>query len=1186
MGQNASKQPIASHEAFARQMVSKAPVDVVIERPPLQERAGRPVLNIPNSTLRVIYVDPTMRLDVVPRHGYIALRMDGHRPKDDAESDVMDGGEGMDIDDRQDFEESQLPGRRSVEGGATGEFEAMIPMHTKPSGDDELDIGSEQGESQQSDPFAAAGKGDDGEKKMYAPRRQSVAVNQQSRRQQFIMPVGKMAQQHIFFEDDRFAEDYDEYDGTSAELYAREEEDIYEIAGVSHQTVRPRAAENDDLTYELHSDVLEALRVAIAAPLKNFRPPEEDDDQADHLAAFKSEAMKQIELTKDPFEEAAPEAFLIAAPSIDHQMTRDEANVKAKVKRRKLLHKEVNKWRAAFSAENDGRKPTTEEMHSDPDFGPKYREYVALKKETKAEGDGDEPPSARKEASAAPADTVVAEAPAAKLAVAPVTTTAATPQLMPLAPVDSARESKPVGTVADQSYRALPDEQRGNVKRLVKQMRAWRIDYENMTGVAPTKADMINDHVISDVYMQLRRAVGADDVDISDEEEIGAVIVQTVTPARDSPPPADTAPAADSAARRKELGKRLNAWKEQFAAAHGAKPTNSDILADPAIAAVYEEYKSIPKEAKEHKEGRSRSHSRVDTDAAELAAQAANAEDAQQARRKALGKQLSKWKEHFEATNGRKPTHGDVEGDALMYEVYREHKAIPKAGGSRNPSRNPSRAASPADGPEESPTTGNDEQARRKALGKELNAWKKAFAAEHDRKPTASDIAADAAIAGVYEEYSSIGKGGGSPTPQAEPRAVPTPSPMPIGASSTPFSDDKGAKKRRKQLGKELNAWKQQFAEQNDGRAPTHSDIMADPQIAGVYEEYKAIPKDGESQSAVSAGDAPEATAALRPQSAQSGTLEGATVAMTGSLDDKALHKRRKQLGKELNKWKQQFAEQNDGRAPTHSDMEADSDIMAVYDEYKAIPSAPKADAEHAPPAESPPIDSNAKAQHKRRKALGKELNAWKAQFAEEMGRKPTASDIAADAVIAGVYEEFASIPKGGDDESSHNASRAVSRLSEAPADDATAAAAKEAHKKRKKLGKELNAWKTKFLEDNGRQPTASDIAADATIAAVYEAYAAMPKHGGTEAGGTEAEGAAPTAEVPDAAEHPAGEADAGDAQSSADHARKKLLSKQLNTWKAMFAEQNGHAPKTADILSDPDIAPIYEEFLVLKKAL
>src|SRR5207249_4197114 len=114
----------------------------------------------------------------------------------------------------------------------------------------------------------------------------------------------------------------------------------------------------------------------------------------------------------------------------------------------------------------------------------------------------------------------------------------------------------------------------------------------------------------------------------------------------------------------------------------------------------------------------------------------------------------------------------------------------------------------------------------------------------------------------------------------------------------------------RKQLGKDLQAWKEQFSTKN-GRAPTAKDMKHDAAISEVYAEYQAL-KD------------------VVP-SAQEGSTEPPASVDTAAVpagDPAVLAKRRKDLGKQLQVWKEAFTV-SIGRAPTSKDMKSDTQISA-----------------------------------------------------------------------------------------------------------------------------------------------------------------------------------------------------------------------------------------------------------------
>jgi DNA-directed RNA polymerase specialized sigma subunit len=1228
MGGNQSKEPIDARDAMNRK--HKGPVEVAVERPRLAERAGKPVLNIPNSTYRILYIDPSQRIDVVSRHGYIALRTDGFKPNEEEESE-----ENL---------EAALPGRRRSTLASRASDEADEEGAAR-SGQapDELDVDSQAGDEDDHNHKALdkrskqrtkaaialdAGNNDDDENNDNADdqhggtgvsRRSGTngkqpmtdTMDRTAKHQQFVYPVGRYAQTKIYFEDQKYIGDYDqEHDGQTAAVYEREEEELYEMGGVPR--IVPRAFEptEADLSYELPSKVLDALRMAIEAPMEAFNVDVGARNEADALADFKSQAMEKLVLMRDPFEDqSTQELIVLAAPIIDHQMTAEEAELRSKNKRRKKLHKDVNQWKEKFEKEN-GRKATNEELHGDPGFGPMYREYLSLKKELKG-FDMPADPFAAAAGAAAPTAAEVTEEQAStspqtvsvasplmpaqrppKHLPAPASVTPQTSHLTPM-PGGAVPAMTPQAGMPQARYRSLPVDQRIHVKMMVRKLRRWKQEIMITTGMPATKADIVNDHVVSDDYMELRRLIGADDVDVSDDDIAPAKATPAPEPEQTVPPKQLTL--EEQYERRRLLGKQLNEWKTSFADANSRKPTASDIAADPFVQALYEEYISLPKPPEGNATAAAPS---ADVMAASQwgASTASNPNayadlsdhelKALGKRKRQLGRELNTWKAKWaDEHEGQEPTHDNIMGDAEMAPIYQEYRALQGA-------KIKDRAESSmfgAFGGSISPQGdgfggGGDDSAahkRKKHLGKLLSDWKAKWAEEHEGEmPTHADIEMDGEMGPIYHEYKAL-----SAARRQSKQVTP----------SRRGSIDPA--RRKKQLGKELNAWKAAFADTH-GRKPTANDIQESPIIAALYEEYMTL-KESQADASPDAADTSQGrdgdAASISQDSRAASTQQQETDDSAGM----SMRGRKKQLGKELNAWKAKFLEEH-GRKPTSDDIAADVQISALYEEYTALKDGGSAAKDGADPGANkrPPSMSDSQglehaAAKARKKQLGKELNAWKAKFLEEQGRKPTADDIAADAPVQALYDEYTALKDNTD---TVTPSQHISVSQQQENDDAEAV-----HKRRKKLGKSLNEWKKGFKDANGRAPTQDDINADAQVKAMFDEYQNLPKPTAATGGGDEQQ--APgrhdgTDPSPDAgsnnraARDNAGTVDedegaADDQQQQAEvKARKKFLAHQLNQWKAAFTAENDRQPMTQDILADADITPIYEEYLLLAKRI
>lgn len=302
------------------------------------------------------------------------------------------------------------------------------------------------------------------------------------------------------------------------------------------------------------------------------------------------------------------------------------------------------------------------------------------------------------------------------------------------------------------------------------------------------------------------------------------------------------------------------------------------------------------------------------------------------------------------------------------------------------------------------------------------------------------------------------------------------------------------------------------------------------------------------------------------------------------SLEEKK--ERRKAVAKELNQWKAHFKMVN-SRAPVAKDIKQHPPVQKLFDEYqllsKEIEEAevalkrsvsgkrPEALSRHpssragSPAAvdeDGAPLTPLSAAKH-RRTQLAREIANWRAEFKVQEGRPPTLKDIAASEHIAAVYEEYTKLNDFVADREGGGGARGVEDTNE------TVALAL----RRKHLARLLNEWKAKFHDTYGRNPGVRDIKTDKQAAMMFEEYNLIPK--------TVEDDAAVQLERVDRAE----ENDEG-AQLREAKIRKKELNKILNEWKAQFADSMGRKPKVADILSDEIVAAVYSEYQELQAAL
>jgi hypothetical protein len=229
-------------------------------------------------------------------------------------------------------------------------------------------------------------------------------------------------------------------------------------------------------------------------------------------------------------------------------------------------------------------------------------------------------------------------------------------------------------------------------------------------------------------------------------------------------------------------------------------------------------------------------------------------------------------------------------------------------------------------------------RAQLKRVKKAMKAWREAFAATHGRKSTSDDIAADADIAALYDEYLAL--------KHADDASAASPAASPIEMSpdlravavfdgddeaSPALAMDDGSPARsadpanvKRRLNRVLAAWRGSFHDTN-GRAPDDDDISANPQISGVYDQYLAAQTAVGVEGAETETASPAVVMETEPELPQPSSPTSA---------DPAKAKRR--LNKVLRKWREEFTEEH-GRKPTQSDLQRDADIAPAYAKYAAF---------------------------------------------------------------------------------------------------------------------------------------------------------------------------------------------------------------------------------------------------------
>jgi hypothetical protein len=129
--------------------------------------------------------------------------------------------------------------------------------------------------------------------------------------------------------------------------------------------------------------------------------------------------------------------------------------------------------------------------------------------------------------------------------------------------------------------------------------------------------------------------------------------------------------------RKKELGKRLAAWKEAFEARVGREPTEADIEDDAEMRDVYSEYLQLQQQlaaAAVAAGGAEGADGAVG--AAVAAASPQSAGGAADKRRKAIAKELDRWRKAWRAQMGADPSAADMRGDNTVRHLLDELAAL------------------------------------------------------------------------------------------------------------------------------------------------------------------------------------------------------------------------------------------------------------------------------------------------------------------------------------------------------------------------------------------------------------------------------------------------------------------------------------------------------------------------------
>jgi hypothetical protein len=223
--------------------------------------------------------------------------------------------------------------------------------------------------------------------------------------------------------------------------------------------------------------------------------------------------------------------------------------------------------------------------------------------------------------------------------------------------------------------------------------------------------------------------------------------------------------------------------------------------------------------------------------------------------------------------------------------------------------------------------------------------------------------------------------------------------------------------------------------------------------------------------------------------------------------------------------------------------------------------------------------------QHAARKRLKKTIKAWRDAFGAQHGHEPTPDDIAADTNIAPVYDEYLELKAHAADDDVAEAMASPSLTADSSMSPRVTRAGRHRDaspaKAKKTLNRVLCAWREAFAAEHGRAPNEDDITANADIAPVYNQYLAAKAAVAAAAGAT-ADDASPVLVMEDLSQSPRGVREP--VKHSADPVKmKRRLGRVLTEWREYFAAEHGRQPTAHDLQNDPEIAPVYLEYLEAK---
>lgn len=1043
---------------------------------------------------------------------------------------------------------------------------------------------------------------------------------------QFVCPRGRQAVERVFFFDqalqlDKHAaavlglnSESGNYDPISeASKYDLEETEVYEMAGIRRpQTVTVVDDENDPLaTYELQSNVLEALRMAIDAPMSDFAmggstyndpgmqefidealneahqlfDAQREEDEAyqrtysvaqlthakssragmgRRLASKKSKLMSVVRMRTTTFEEPeAAEGGGAAAAADDNDaddMYRGWAQEDL-VRERKRLHKILNEYKAGFM-ERTGRAPEAFEMAQDPNIRDAFAQYHVLRKKSRVEQiqeaavmhqqqnttlEESDASPQRDQSSAPPPEYNNEEQSAQQHQ-----TTYAPEVELDRMNEDAMRKQRLLAPIGGGEEEIIISPEQRELDLLNKEVKMWKRGFKEREGRNPTRRDIKNDPEFAEKYFrvkELEEMLGLGKKDGGADNAGGENVDESQQRVQSDD--------GESPARRHHNKYTPNSEEVTLGPTVGVADT------DDAKEKIVVKRRTIP--------------------------------DTEEGWRDALG-----GIEDEEAINRR-----DAEADEDIAHRLLNSQALAHGLPSLR-AEEEERDSTPARLRGQSDTTNNN------------------TAANHRPQPTPTPVLHDeGGRASHGSPHPTVTTGWSFPMDQpdelsAVQQHTSRDASLNRGDSSVGVSggglslDDKKA--RRKVVTKELNQWKAHFKMIN-GKAPTSKDMKQAPLIQQLFDEYTALGKEVDKEEAANKKSilkpalqripSPSETNNTHHHHNQPSPLDEDTYnnGEPGSPLTNAKQKRDR-IANDIMQLRVDF-KVHEGHAPTLKDISASPQMVAAYEEYNR---ANDFIIEHEGRPVTQAADVNeVVAQALRRKQLGRTLNEWKARFFDTFGRNPGVRDIKTDKTASGLFDDYNLIPKNMEEQATHM----LEKAEEHEANDENVQF-KEAKTRKKELNKILNEWKAGFQEQNGRKPKVADIIADPIISTVYSEYQELQaaladaketqqqQHlGGGDGGGGFAPWGAPQTPQPPEFNGGGGEGADGPAPLPSEspapqeeraptppHKAKKRVTKQLNQWKSEFAAREGRNPTKTDIKQDPEALALFQRYQELKSQL